>query len=319
VSSFVVNSLNSMRTFHDTHWNLPQCPSEGAARHSAFLSISNTQRHRKGQEQGLGRKAHFHDDSSPFPENMPLQGRDGIFDLLNEEHYRSLIQYSMDQNMLVVLKIYAPWCKACKKMAPKFVQMSRIEEYDGIPILWAQLTCKDNKALVQHVLVSIPQSSSLADASPYSRRTLKAAIPSVQLYADGREIFTFPAMPSRMPQLKKKLNTFLENEYVYDTTTENNKVNGGVGAADGAAHTRLFPGGPVTVTTTTSTTSLNGGVDDTFVADAAMTVSTVQQQIPDDDSEPAGWTLELHQPEDLSQPMTVSLQLELTGAFEKKY
>lgn len=106
-----------------------------------------------------------------------------------------------------------------------------------------------------------------------------------------------------MPQLKKKLNTFLENEYAYSNfVTE-------VVSTDWES-TRILSSGPVTVT---ASTSLNGGVDTIVVDDATMAVST-SDKIPDD-SEP-GWILELHQPEDLSQPMTVSFRMELSEKLQ---
>lgn len=257
VSSFLVHQNQNLETlpFLRTPWK-----AQGIQPKASGKSFISRQKHVYRKSQILPELRATLVQNSDYSSiclkgNMPIRGRDGIYDVLNEEQYRSLIQYGEEQNMLVVLKVFAPWCKACNKLGPKFVQLSRREEYEGIPILWAQLTCKDNKDLIQHVLVSLPEFSSLADA-PYARKP-KAAIPAVQLYDAGKEIFTFPCKPSNVPKLKEKLKHYFENEYEYPQVAAGNKVMGtGSNVADTAVvswapwtRTRLFPRGPVTVTT----------------------------------------------------------------------
>lgn len=203
--------------------------------------------------------------------------------------------------MLVVLKVYAPWCKACKKLAPKFVHLSRREEYADIPILWAQLTCKDNKELIQEVLVDLPLSSSLLD-SPL--RKPKAALPTVQLYDGGKEKFTFPCPPSKVLRLKEKLNYYFENEYEntqHDVENEVLETEPYLSdtVVDQAPWTRttLFPGGPVTVVT--SARMKNAWDDPRW-----MTLEQVDQQAE----------------EELPQPMTILLELEkMAEEYENQF
>lgn len=92
------------------------------------------------------------------------------------------------------MKVFAPWCKACKGLAPKFQGLVRDEKYKNLPIIWADLNIQGNKDFVKSIGV--------------------LALPTVQLYAGGgTKIDTFPCGPSKVPILKRKLVS-LVNEHV---------------------------------------------------------------------------------------------------------
>lgn len=95
---------------------------------------------------------------------------------------------------MIVLKVFAPWCKACKGLAPKFQALVRDEKYEDLPLVWADLNIQGNKDFVKSIGV--------------------LALPTVQLYAgDGIKTDTFPCGPSKVPILKRKL-VQLVNDHV---------------------------------------------------------------------------------------------------------
>ena len=91
-----------------------------------------------------------------------------------------------NQDKLIVMKIYAPWCKACKAMAPKFQMAAKDDKYKKLPIVFAELPIVGNKEYVKKLGV--------------------VALPSVQFYAgtDGL-VDTFPCGPSKMGLFKRKV------------------------------------------------------------------------------------------------------------------
>lgn len=87
---------------------------------------------------------------------------------------------------IVILKFYAPWCRACKGLEPKFIQICKDKKYKGLPLVFAQLSVAHSKEYVKALGV--------------------LALPSVHIYA-GREglVENFPCGPSKVPVLKKKI------------------------------------------------------------------------------------------------------------------
>jgi CRP-like cAMP-binding protein/Ca2+-binding EF-hand superfamily protein/thiol-disulfide isomerase/thioredoxin len=123
-----------------------------------------------------------------FPELV-----DGIYALHTPEEHTALMEYAADK--LVVLKIFAPWCRACKALEPKFAKLSQEPSLnDGIPILWASLSIQHNKAFVQSLGV--------------------LALPTVQFYVGGKLLDTFPCGPSKVPILTKKLDALVHDHVV---------------------------------------------------------------------------------------------------------
>jgi calmodulin len=126
--------------------------------------------------------------------NMPIRADDGIYAVTKPEEHVSLMRYAEQTQQLVVLKVFAPWCRACKGLEPKFVQMSREAEYapsSKLPIIYASLSIQHNKAFVQSLGV--------------------LALPTIQFYVAGQLIDTFPCGPSKVPILRRKLSQLISD------------------------------------------------------------------------------------------------------------
>jgi Ca2+-binding EF-hand superfamily protein/thiol-disulfide isomerase/thioredoxin len=103
---------------------------------------------------------------------------------------RALLESYKDK--LIVLKVYAPWCKACKALEPKFNALVRDNKYDNLPIIWADLTIQNNKDFVKSIGV--------------------LALPTIQFYARSQKLDTFPCGPSKLPILKRKLVQLINDQ-----------------------------------------------------------------------------------------------------------
>ena len=87
---------------------------------------------------------------------------------------------------LMVIKFFAPWCRACKSVEPKFFQISKDPKYENIPIVWGQLSVQHNKQYVKSLGIM--------------------ALPSMQIYAGSEGLVeNFPCGPSKIPMVKRKL------------------------------------------------------------------------------------------------------------------
>jgi CRP-like cAMP-binding protein/Ca2+-binding EF-hand superfamily protein len=118
---------------------------------------------------------------------------------------RAVLKNNKDK--LIVLKVFAPWCKACKGLAPKFQGLVRDEKYKNLPIVWADLNIQGNKDFVKSIGV--------------------LALPTVQLYAgDGIKTDTFPCGPSKVPILKRKLIKLVNDHVDAKTRTLKTAVAG---------------------------------------------------------------------------------------------
>jgi hypothetical protein len=89
-------------------------------------------------------------------------------------------------------------------LAPRFIQLSREQKYLNLPIIWAKVTCKDNKDLIKSMQVK--------------------QIPTVQLYAHSEVETTFPCKPTRLPALKKRLAEFIDEHVDPNTLQVKNRV-----------------------------------------------------------------------------------------------
>lgn len=122
------------------------------------------------------------DDDAP-PSLLPARGEDGIYHILNREQHEAFLKANADK--LVIVKVYAPWCRACAGLAPKFLQIVQSPTYDNLPIVWADLSIQHNKNFVKELGV--------------------LALPSIQFYVGDKLAENFPCGPSKVPILKRKL------------------------------------------------------------------------------------------------------------------
>lgn len=108
----------------------------------------------------------------------------GIYDLESkEEHLQLLAKYP---DKIVIVKFFAPWCRACKGLEPKFIQISKDKKYENLPLVFAQL--------------------SVAAAKDYVKALGVLALPSIHMYAGSEGLVeNFPCGPSKVPLLKQKI------------------------------------------------------------------------------------------------------------------
>jgi len=114
---------------------------------------------------------------------VPELGEDGIYRINNKEEHQALLHQNKDK--LVIFKVFAPWCRACKGLEPKFIQIAHDEKYASLPLVFAQLSIQHNKEFVKSLGV--------------------LALPTVQFYVGGALHDNFPCGPSKVPILKRKL------------------------------------------------------------------------------------------------------------------
>mmetsp|Transcript_19156 Transcript_19156/g.46253 ORF Transcript_19156/g.46253 Transcript_19156/m.46253 type:complete len:686 (-) Transcript_19156:74-2131(-) len=149
---------------------------------------------------------------------IPEIGKEGVYHLTNEGEFRALMNANTDK--LVILKVFAPWCKACKGLEPKFNALVKDEKYKNLPIVWASFTIQNNKEFVKSIGV--------------------LALPTIQFYARGQRMETFACGPSKVPILKRKLVQFV-NDNVDATTYELKEVVGTGGPPSSTATTTTDP------------------------------------------------------------------------------
>jgi len=112
-----------------------------------------------------------------------------------EEHAEFLAAHPKE---LVVLKFFAPWCRACKGLAPKYRQIATDPKYAHLPVVFAEMDVTHNKEFIKSLGV--------------------LALPSIHFYAGSDGLAeNFPCGPSKVPILKRKLADFLNNNVDRDT------------------------------------------------------------------------------------------------------
>mmetsp|Transcript_5342 Transcript_5342/g.15580 ORF Transcript_5342/g.15580 Transcript_5342/m.15580 type:complete len:676 (-) Transcript_5342:327-2354(-) len=119
---------------------------------------------------------------------IPVADENGIYEIKNKEQHQAFLKANPDK--VVVLKFYAPWCRACKGLEPKFIRIRSDEKYERLPMLWAQMSIQHNKDYIKSIGV--------------------LALPSVHIYAGSEGLVeNFPCGPSKVPIFKKKLASTL--------------------------------------------------------------------------------------------------------------
>jgi len=137
----------------------------------------------------------------PSIDDFPKLGLNGLYQIENPEQHKALLE--ANPNKLVIIKVFAPWCKACKAVAIKFIGISKDKKYDEIPILWAEMTVSGNKSYIKELGI--------------------LALPSIMFYAGSEGLVeNFPCGPSKIPTFKRKLVQFI-NTHV-DAKTKELKV-----------------------------------------------------------------------------------------------
>jgi len=117
-------------------------------------------------------------------DDMPGLSREGIYSITSQEQYKALLAAHPDK--IIIMKFFAPWCRACKGMAPKFIQVSRDDRYKPLPLIWGEMSVQNNKDFVKSIGI--------------------LALPSVNIYAGGAGLVeSFPCGPSKIPILKRKI------------------------------------------------------------------------------------------------------------------
>jgi len=121
-------------------------------------------------------------DTSGSP--LLKQDSNGIYDLSTEEDHLALL--AANPGKIIVLKFYAPWCRTCKGLEPKFVQVSKDPKYSNLPLLFAQMSVQNNKSYIKSLEI--------------------LALPSIHINAgiDGI-VENFPCGPRKIPILKNKI------------------------------------------------------------------------------------------------------------------
>lgn len=128
--------------------------------------------------------------------SLPEMDKDGLYCIENAEQHKAFLEANQDK--IVVLKFYAPWCRACKGLAPKFLALKKDEKYKDLPILWSQMSVQNNKDYIKSLGV--------------------LALPSVLFYAGSEGLVeNFPCGPSKIPIFKKKFTELLNRVVDPDT------------------------------------------------------------------------------------------------------
>jgi len=109
-----------------------------------------------------------------------------ITKLTKPEEYTSFLASNPDS--LVVMKFFAPWCRACKGLSPKFTKISIDPSNAGV--IFAQFDVQHNKDFVKSLGI--------------------LALPNIHFYA-GEEGMTenFPCGPTKVPILRTKLDQYV--------------------------------------------------------------------------------------------------------------
>ena len=144
---------------------------------------------------------------------------------------RALLEANPDK--LLIVKVFAPWCRACKGLEPKFKALVKEETFQSLPMLWADLTIQHNKDYIKKIGV--------------------LALPTIQFYAHGQRLDTFPCGPSKLPILKRKLAQLVDDYIDVDTLQVKDKAS--VGAAAAAAQDGIDSVSATGTTDTTGSTS----------------------------------------------------------------
>lgn len=126
------------------------------------------------------------DSSTSSTEGKPEleMTKNGIYDLKSKEDHLAFLAANPDK--ITIIKFFAPWCRACKGLEPRYIQVKKDKKYDGLPLVFAQMTVQNNKDYIKNLGI--------------------LALPSMHIYAGSEGLVeNFPCGPSKVPILKKKI------------------------------------------------------------------------------------------------------------------
>eukprot|EP00814_Leptocylindrus_danicus_P015923 CAMPEP_0116040942 /NCGR_PEP_ID=MMETSP0321-20121206/24696_1 /TAXON_ID=163516 /ORGANISM="Leptocylindrus danicus var. danicus, Strain B650" /LENGTH=645 /DNA_ID=CAMNT_0003520927 /DNA_START=100 /DNA_END=2037 /DNA_ORIENTATION=- len=182
----LVSNHNVSAFVHHHH----RCHSKHAASIGSTTSTASNNNDNNGiasTSTQLGMSTFHQASSSSAPNGLSLQ-RDpsGIYQVENEADHKALLAAHPDR--LVVLKFYAPWCRACKGLAPRYKNIATTDVYQNA--VFAELNVQNNRDYVKALGV--------------------LALPNVHFYAGNQGLVeNFPCGPSKLPILKRKLKEWL--------------------------------------------------------------------------------------------------------------
>ena len=121
----------------------------------------------------------------------------GIYEIETQAEHSALLEAHPEK--LIVIKFFADHCQACKVLAPKYLAVKNDKQLNGLPIAWAEFkSTRANKDFFRALGI--------------------LSLPTVHFYDGSRGLVeNFPCGPTRIPLLKKKLATFLNNRVNPDT------------------------------------------------------------------------------------------------------
>jgi len=112
-------------------------------------------------------------------------------------HHSAFLRANPDK--LVLMKFKAAYCRACAALEPKFLAFKKDEQWNDLPIVWAEMTAS-------------PQNKD------FFRRLGVLSLPTIHFY-DGPNglVENFACGPAKMPILAQKLKQFVEKRVDPDT------------------------------------------------------------------------------------------------------
>lgn len=162
-----------------------------------------------------------------------------------------------NSDKIVVLKVFAPWCRACKGLEPKYQQIAASDEYADMPVLFTSMSIQNNKDYIKSIGV--------------------LALPTVQFYKSGQLVDNFPCGPSKVPMMKTKLAELVADSVDNETRTLKPPSDVVTAKLNDELVTEKPPGTPPIEPTTTS-----GGTDATDADVEYLTEEQIREikQIP---------------------------------------
>eukprot|EP00533_Pseudo-nitzschia_delicatissima_P002619 CAMPEP_0116086690 /NCGR_PEP_ID=MMETSP0327-20121206/4985_1 /TAXON_ID=44447 /ORGANISM="Pseudo-nitzschia delicatissima, Strain B596" /LENGTH=274 /DNA_ID=CAMNT_0003577749 /DNA_START=146 /DNA_END=970 /DNA_ORIENTATION=+ len=205
---------------------LPQTATRPRRMHNTNLQTTNKPRNSSTSMAAFG-------TSFGSANKLPKVGRDGLYHITTEEEYRSILTENPDK--LIIVKVFSPWCKTCKAMAPKFHAVAkRVDIRDAptkLPIVWVSLA--HSKEICRLVKSELGVS----------------AVPSVVFHAgDGEVVDSFRCGPSKVATvLRPKLADLIAKHVDHSTGT--------LKTASGAVAVDVDKSAESMTTSTTTTTT----------------------------------------------------------------